>query len=84
MARRWPQLIGHVVALGAPLMFAGAPLSASVAMTSIYTADLPFHPESREAHARNIQVTGSHDGLCANVRVYRLVAQLLAQARSEN
>jgi pimeloyl-ACP methyl ester carboxylesterase len=79
VARRRPEMISHVVMLGAPLKFVGGSVAPSVSITSIYGAsDLPFQPESREAHAKNIQVSGTHDGLAANARVYKELAELLA------
>ena len=84
VARRWPDFVRRVVALGAPLKFAGGPLAPAVAIASIYTSsDLPFQPEARESHAENVQVRGSHNGLGVNPRVYRLLADLLAKGGSE-
>jgi pimeloyl-ACP methyl ester carboxylesterase len=78
VARRSPDLVRHVVMLGAPLMFVGGPVDASVKVTSIFTpSDLPLRPDSHESHAENFKVLGSHDGLAANVRVYELLAGAL-------
>jgi pimeloyl-ACP methyl ester carboxylesterase len=80
VARRWPHLVGRVVVLGAPLMFAGGPLEPAVVIASIYTSwDLPFEPAARESHAVNIHVRGSHNGLGVNARVYRLLADFLSK-----
>jgi pimeloyl-ACP methyl ester carboxylesterase len=80
VARRWPHLVGRVVALGAPLKFVGGPLTPAVAIASIYTSsDLRFQPEARERHAENFQVRGTHNGLGVNPRVYRLLADSLSK-----
>lgn len=80
LARLRPHLVGRVMALGAPLKFAGGPLAPGVAIASIYTSsDLPFQPEARESHAENVQVHGSHNGLGVNARVYQLLADFLSK-----
>ncbi|MGO9449562.1 MAG: hypothetical protein ACLQDV_00745 [Candidatus Binataceae bacterium] len=80
VAQRLPHAVRQVIALGAPLVFAGGAVAPSVAITSIYTSSdlgFGFEPRAGESHAENIQVRGTHDALVVNRRVYRLIAKLL-------
>jgi pimeloyl-ACP methyl ester carboxylesterase len=78
VAQRIPYAVRQLIALGAPLTFAGGTIAPSVAITSIYVSrDLPYEPRARESHAENIEVQGSHGGLVVNRRVFALVAGLL-------
>jgi pimeloyl-ACP methyl ester carboxylesterase len=80
VAQRLPHAVGRLIALGAPFAYAGGEIPDTVAITSIYTAsDLAYEPQAREPHAENIEVRGTHNGLAANRRVYRLLAELLAR-----
>jgi pimeloyl-ACP methyl ester carboxylesterase len=80
IARRCPQIVRHVIVLGAPLASANGMLPQSVAITSIYSVGRPTeYPDSpaREPHARNSQVNGTHNGLAMNRHVYRILASAL-------
>jgi pimeloyl-ACP methyl ester carboxylesterase len=80
VARLRPDAVGQIVALGAPLAYAGGEIPATVAIASIYTpSDLPFEPQALESHAENIEVRGTHNGLAANRRVYEVLAGLLSK-----
>ncbi|MGA9724668.1 MAG: alpha/beta fold hydrolase [Candidatus Binatus sp.] len=83
IAQRRPHAVRRLIALGAPLTFAGGTLPPSIPITSIYvSADLPHEPQARESHAENIQVRGSHGGLAVNRRVYAILANLLRRPDS--
>jgi pimeloyl-ACP methyl ester carboxylesterase len=83
VAQRRPHAVRHLIALGAPLAFAGGAIPPSVPVTSIYVAtDLRYRPRARESHAENIQVQGSHGGMVVNRRVYALLAELLGRPES--
>jgi hypothetical protein len=83
IALRKPHAVRRLIALGAPLVFAGGTIPPSTAIVSIYVAkDLPYEPRARESHAENIEVRGSHGGLAVNRRVYALLAELLCKTDS--
>ncbi len=83
VTQRKPHAVRHLIALGAPLAFAGGVIPPSVPVTSIYVAtDLRHQPRARESHAENIQVPGSHGGMVVNRRVYTLLAELLRTPES--
>jgi len=83
VAQRRPHVVRRLIALGAPLIFAGGAVPPSVAIASIYVPmDLPYQPRGRENHAENIEVRGSHGGLAVNRRVYALLAELLRRSDS--
>jgi pimeloyl-ACP methyl ester carboxylesterase len=85
VAQRRPHAVRQVIALGAPLVFAGGALAPSVAVSSIYTSSdlgFGFEPRACESHAENVQVRGTHDALVLNRRVYRLIARLLRRPDS--
>lgn len=81
IARRYPELVRHVVALGSPLARAPSTLGPEVAISSIYSrADRNvIYPQSlsRESHATNVEVKGPHGGLPVSPRVFRAIATLL-------
>jgi pimeloyl-ACP methyl ester carboxylesterase len=84
VASRLPQAVRHVITLGSPLAVCQDRLPHEIRLTAIYTPDdlIVRHPAAlaREAHARNIEVRGSHSGLTFNPRVYRHLAELLQEA----
>ena len=83
VAQGWPHAIRHLITLGAPLIYASGAVPSTIAFSSIYTSmDLPYAPAAHEAHARNIEVTGTHDLLGVNRQVYRLVADALKRGSS--
>jgi pimeloyl-ACP methyl ester carboxylesterase len=80
IARRIPEVVRHVVVVGAPLASANGMLPESVAITSIYSINRPVeYPDSpgREPHARNFRVNGTHNGLAMNRHVYHILASVL-------
>lgn len=85
VAQGRPHAIRRVIALGAPLKFAGGAVAPTVAFNSIYTSSdigFGFEPQASESHAQNVQVWGTHDSLVVNRRVYRLIAKLLGRPDS--
>ena len=85
-ALRNPGAVRHVIALGSPMFFEPQDrLSLSVAMTAMHTRNdrIVRHPHAlaRDAHATNIEVSGSHIGLALNAEVYRHIAPALATSQ---
>jgi pimeloyl-ACP methyl ester carboxylesterase len=81
VARRRPDAIRHVIALGAPLSLSRGVWPERVRLTAIYSQDdriVPYPAAvARDAGARNVSVRGSHVGLAANPEVYRALAEAL-------
>jgi hypothetical protein len=81
VAVRHPEAVRHVITLGSPLALSRSTLPASVRLSALHSrADrIVRHPNalSRDPHARNIEVHGSHTGMAGNVEVYRHLARLL-------
>jgi pimeloyl-ACP methyl ester carboxylesterase len=81
---RHPEAVRHVITLGAPLALSRSTLPPSVRLTALHSrADrIVRHPNalSRDPHARNIEVQGSHTGMAGNVEVYRHLGRLLREA----
>lgn len=85
VALRRPHAVRRVIALGAPLTFAGGAVAPTVGVNSIYTSSdvgFGFEPKASESHAENMQIWGTHDSLVVNRRVYRLIARLLGKPDS--
>ena len=81
VARRRPTSVRHVIALGSLLRLTRAPLPATVRLTALRSADdrivRPADARAGGAHARTIDVPGSHTGLVVNAAVYRQLVQVL-------
>jgi len=86
IARRRPEHIRHLIALGSPLALARRMLDPEVAITAIYSRSdrNVLYPQSlpRESHANTIEVSGTHAGLATNRRVFRVLASLLRRPDS--
>jgi len=80
VGRQHPELVRHVITLGAPLRTDAAPLSPAIPLTAIYsrTDRMVRYPRALGPDAaRNLEVTGSHCGMAVNAQVYRHLATLL-------
>lgn len=88
VAARGPQVIRQVVTLGSPLLMSRSRLPESVRLTALFSRDdrIVRYPGGRahDAHARNIEVPGSHTGLAVNPAVYRALARLLPSTAVES
>ncbi len=85
IARRRPELVGDVIALGSPLGLDAGPIPASVRFTAIYTRGdrIVRYPRALAPGpgARNVEAGGSHVGMAFNADVYRAIASALAAGR---
>jgi pimeloyl-ACP methyl ester carboxylesterase len=81
VAIRWPSIVDHVITLGSPIGALNIEMPANVRMSAIYSrADsIVRYPQAiaPELHSRNIEVTGTHNGLAMNRSVYRHLRELL-------
>jgi pimeloyl-ACP methyl ester carboxylesterase len=82
VALRRPHAIRHVITLGSPLRIeAQRELGPEVRLSAIFSRNdlIVRHPYAlaTDAHARNVEVQGSHVGLAVNSEVYRYLASAL-------
>ncbi len=85
IARRRPELVSDVIALGSPLGLDGGPIPPSIRFTAIYTRGdrIVRYPRALAsgAGARNVEAGGSHIGMAFSAEVYRAIAFALAAGR---